>query len=47
MANSGIIKQLQGPFGTEIMNLGLCRLGISMSEDDFMENENFSFILKG
>lgn len=50
MANSGTIEQFQGPFeeGYEINFIpNICRLGISISEDDFMKNQNFSFTLNG
>ena len=39
MADSGTIEQFQGPFGTSYtipLQKNICRLGISMSEDDFM-----------
>lgn len=50
MADSGTIEQFRGPFeqGTTIsFNPNVCRLGISMSEDDFMKNQDFSFTLNG
>ena len=55
MANSGIIKQFRGPYKqqTQITLGSVCRIGVSMSEKDFMkianENElnNFVFILNG
>lgn len=38
MADIGIIKQYQGPFdsGDTIVLNGQCRIGISVSEDDYM-----------
>lgn len=50
MADSGTIEQFQGPFGTSYtipLQKNICRLGISISEDDFMKNQDFSFTLNG